>query len=70
MNEICCIDSLDGMMMEGVGGWGMKSSSFDILSLGDSLTEGYCHSGSRWHPYTLNLQHLLTENNYGVQVIV
>ena len=38
-----------------------SSPALDILAFGDSLTEGFCHGGSRWHPYSLHLQKCLSD---------
>ena len=41
---------------------------FDILAFGDSLTEGFCHGGSHWHPYSLHLQESLSRQGGDVKV--
>ena len=40
-----------------------------ILAFGDSLTEGWCHSGTKFHPYTRKLQSLIQSLSKSVDIV-
>lgn len=41
-----------------------ESKNLNILFLGDSLTEGYCHSGTVMAPYSIETVKKLEEDGY------